>query len=406
MTAVEFGPHGNSELTTRDQVTSQVAHAWLAAHPDIAVTTMDLAKTTQQFITEMFKTGGRRQREALCPHAAAVLDASGITPTEFAPVRSFAKAADMPITYGAMVAAVAYVLAPLAAAVQLARIPVTNAAARLVDPDDEIDRRQLRGFAVAHIRPHAQRVHARIGAGEPVERYLRLILADVDSLAAEVVESARTKNARPNRLDDTAAGRMTRFALAHLPALIDYAAACFGQDADDIIGAALVKLAVQFRNNPALSPGIAYGRTVVNSAANDLHTKRRTRYDHEVCDSEMLERAAGTVDNTTDIDETDAILHIALSAATQLADGQLGPDALAARDVLLHYFLVDPAEIDPRKARLAEHALHLTATDQHGGLRSALGELAANLGFHTAAIDRITALAIDALRSQASKRRR
>jgi len=403
MTAFEFEVAGKGELTTREEVTSQVAHSWLAAHPEIAVTKMDLAKTTQQLITELFKTGGRRQRAALCPHAAAVLDASGISPTEFAPVRSFAKAADMPITYGAMVAAVASVLAPLAAAVQLARIPVSNAAARLVEPGDEIDRRQLRGFVVGHIRPYAQSVHARVGTGQSVERYLRLILADVDTLAAEVVESARTKYARPNRLDDSAAARMTRFALAHLPGLIDYAAACFGQDADDIVGAALVKLAVQFRNNPALSPGIAYGRTVVNSAAKDLHTKRRNRYDHEVCDSDTLERAADIVDDTTGIDEVDTMLHIVLSAAAQLGEGQPGSDALAARDVLLHYFLVDACEVDPRKARLAEHSLQLAATDKQGGIGAALGELATSLGYQTTAIHRITALAIDALRIQTRK---
>ncbi len=404
MTAVEFGPRGNAELTTRDEVASQVAHAWLAAHPDVAVTTVDLAKTTQQLITELFKTGGRRQREALCAHADAVLGASGISPTEFAPVRSFAKAADMPIAYGAMVAAVASVLAPLAAAVQLARIPVTNAAARMVDPVDEIDRRQLRGFVVGHIRPHAQSVHARVGSGESVEGYLRLILADVEALAAEVVESARAKNARPNRLDDAAAARMTRFALGHLPALTGYAAARFGQDADDIIGTALVKIAVQFRNNPELCAGFAWGRAAVDSAAKDLYTKRRNRYDHEVCDSEVLERAAGAVDNTADIDEADTMVHIALAAA-QLAEVQPGPYAGAARDVLLHYFLVDPRDIDPRKARLANQALHLTATDQQGGIGAALGECAATLGYQAPALDQVTALAIAALRSQALKRR-
>lgn len=405
MTAFEFGPRGSSELTNREQVTSQVADAWLAEHPEVAVTKVDLTKTTQQLITELFKTGGLHQREALSAHAAAVLQATGISPAEFAPVRSFAKSADMPIAYGAMVGAVAWVMAPLAAAVQLARIPVTNAAARLVEPDDEIDRSQLRGFAVGHIRPHAQNVHALVGTGESVQQYLRLILADVEALAALIVESARAKNARPNRLDDIAAARMTRFALAHLPALIDYAAACFGQDADDIVGAAMVKIGVQFRNNPDLSPGIAYGRAVVNSAAKDLHTRRRTRYDHEVCDSEMLERSADTGEDAAGVDETDVMLRIVLRAAAQLADGPLGPYALAARDVLLRYFLVDPQEIDPRKARLAERALDLAAADEKGGIGDALGEVAADLGYQGAAIDQITALAIAALRDQARRRR-
>lgn len=51
------------------------------------------------------------------------------------------------------------------------------------------------------------------------------------------------------------------------------------------------------------------------------------------------------------------MMHTVFGAAAQLGEGRPGPDALAARDVLLHYFVADPRESDPRKARLAEHAM-------------------------------------------------
>ncbi len=405
MTAFEVAFGGNGELTTREQVASRVAQSWLAAHPEVEVTTVDLTKTTQQLITELFKTRGRHQREALSEHAVAVLEAAGVGADDFAPVRSFAISADMPPAYGAMIAEVAEVLAPLAAAVQLARIPVADAAARLVHPGEGIDRRQLRGFVVGHLRPHAQHVHARVGAGQSARRYRELIVADVESLAAAVVESARAKNARPNRLDEAAAARMADFARAHLRRLTDYAAASFGQDGDDIIGAALLKIAVQFRNNPGLSAGFAYGRAAVDSVAKDLHIKRRNPHHHEVCDSEVLERAAESTDDAADIDAVDATLRMVLAAAAHLDDSRLGPDASVARQALLGYFLVDPHETDPRRARLADRALHLAPGAQGGGIGAELGEIAGALGCEAAAVDRITALAITALRLQAEERR-
>ncbi|WP_006246345.1 hypothetical protein [Mycolicibacterium tusciae] len=401
MTAFEFEFRGDGELTTWEQVSRQVAEAWLAAHPNLEVTMLDLAKTTQQLITELFKTGGRRQREALSAHAVSVLDVIGVRPEEFAPVRSFAKSADMPVVYGPMAAALAVALAPLAAAVQLARIPVTNAAARLVDSGEGIDRRQLRGFVVGHVRPHAENVHARSGAGESVEGYLRLILADVDALAATVVESTRAKNARATRLDDDAAERATHFVRTHLTALRSYAAARFGQDADDIVGTALLKIAAQFRNNPELRAGFAYGRATVDNAAKDLFKTRQQRQGRDVLDPEGLKRAAGTNDDAADVDEVDVMLRIVLSAAAQLADGQRGSDAPAARETLLRYFLIEPRQIDPRKARLAERALQLAAR-----IDTELGEIAATLASEETAVERITTLAIAALRTQACESRR
>ncbi|ABM16767.1 RNA polymerase sigma factor [Mycolicibacterium vanbaalenii] len=397
---------GNAELTTRETVAAEVAIEWLAAHPHVEVTAVDLSKTLQQFITELFLTGGRRQREALSGHAVAVLDQIGVHPEEFAPVRTFAKSADMPVAYGAMVGRVAEALAPLAAAVQLSRIPVTNAAVGIIEPDEGLDRRQLRGFVVGQVRPHAQQMHARVGAGETVDGYLQLILADIGALATAVVESARAKNARPTRLDDELAERTTHFVRTHRAALMGYATPRFGQDADDIVATALLKVAVQFRNNPKLRIGFAYGKAAVDNAAKDLFTKRKARQGRDILDPELLEWAAGTHDDAADVEEVDVMLRMVLSAAAELADEQLGPDACLARETLLQFFLVDPHEIDPRKARLTERALHLTTANEGNGFRTELGEIAAALGAEDPAIKRITELAVAALRAQADKSRR
>lgn len=399
MTAFEFHSPGKSELTTREMVANGVAHGWLASHPEVEVTTVDLAKTMQQLMTELFRTGGRQQREALSPHAVAVLGEIGVLPEEFAPVRSFAKTADIPVEYGAMLGRLADVLAPLSAAVQLARIPVTNAAAKLLGADESIDRRQLRGFVVGHVRPHAQRVHARVGVGESVDVYLRLILADIEVLAMAVVESARAKYARPDRLEDVAAERAADFTREHLEALMRYAASRFGEEADDVVGSAMLKIVAQFRNNPALRIGRAYGRAAVDSAAKDLFAARQKRLTREAYDSEVLELVAGTSDDVATVDDTDVAVRMVLSAAAQLVD-PVSSEGSVAREALLRYFLVDPREIDPRRARLAEHALGLVAGNGGDGIGAELGAFVAMLGSAGAAVERVTELAISALRTQ------
>lgn len=399
MTAAELDRIGGTELTTRDDVVDRVAAGWLLAHPEVKVTPVNLAKTTQQLITEIFDTAGRRQRRALTGHAVAVLHAAGLAARDFAPVRSFSKSADMSAAYGAMIGAVAAVLAPVAAAVELARIPVTNAAARRLDPGEAADRRQLRGFVVAQVRPHARNLHDQVGAGESAQRYLGLILADVDSLAVAVVESARSKNARPTRLDADAAEQMNSYARTHLKSLIGYAAVRFGQDADDIVGAALVKLAVQFRNRPGRVLGYSYGRDVVDSAAKDFFLKRKERQSNETSDPEALDRVAETADESAGVEGFDLTLRTVMGAMARLAGGPRGSDGWAAREVLQCYFLDEPQESDPRRARLNDRALHLESDG--GDLRGELTEVADTLGFQGSSSDRITAVAIAALGAQA-----
>lgn len=109
---------------------------------------------------------------------------------------------------------------------------------------------RLRGFVVGEVRPHAQDVHALMGTGAYVDAYLQAILADVDRLAAAVVESARAKHARRTLLDNDAAERAGEFGRLQLDALQSHVAARFGQHADDIVGVAMLRMAMQFRNDP------------------------------------------------------------------------------------------------------------------------------------------------------------
>jgi hypothetical protein len=391
----EFEDFNDSERTTRDEAIADATSAWLAAHPDIDVTERDLAKTTQQLVTELFDTGGRRQRVTLSAHAVTVLATIGLRPDQFAPLRTYAKSADMPMRYGAVLGRLAGELAPLAAAVQLARIPVTNAAAELCAAVG-IDRRQLRGFVVGHVRPHAQRMHARVGAGHTVDEYLRLILADSDRLAACVVESARARNARPERLDRAAATRARDFARTHLRALKDYAAMRFGPDADDIVGVAMLKIAVQFRNAATLDIGFAYGKAAVDSAATDYYVAQRARREHELFDPEAMERAAGATDGD-DVDDADVLVRLVMSATATLGDA--GDDHVA-RETLLQFFLVDPRDRDPRRARLAGRALTLMSAHRRGGFEAELRAVAGTLCADAATSRRVATLAVAALRAQ------
>jgi hypothetical protein len=394
----EFEQFDDSQRTTREEMANIAAVAWLSVHPEVDVTARDLNKTTQQLITELFHTGGRRQRVTLSAHAVSVLDGIGVRPDQFAPVRTHAKGADMPMRYGIVLGRLADELAPLAAAVQLARIPVTNAAAEL-GAAAGIDRRQLRGFVVGHVRPHAQRVHARVGAGDTVDGYLRLILADVDRLAAGVVESARAKNARPKRLDSDAAVRVRDYAGAHLPALTAYAGMRFGQEGDDIVGAAMLKIATQFRNDHTLDIGVAYGKAVVDSVATDYYVAQRKRRDHEMCDAEAMERVAVTA-AVHEVDDADALVRLVMSATATLGDAG---DDHTARETLLQFFLVDPRDRDPRRARLAARALGLMSSHRSGAFQAELRAVAGTLGADHATSARVAALAVAALRAQVSQ---
>jgi len=403
MTAAEISIQYDTERTTREAVTDRAAAAWLAAHPEVKVTEVNLSKTLQQLFTELFKTGGRRQREPLSAHAESVLEAIGVPPGQFAPARAFTKSEELPGQYGAMFGRLAEALAALAAAVQLARIPVTNAAAKLVGPGDGIERRQLRGFVVGLVRPHAQKVLARVGCGASAEAYLQEILADVGMLAAAVVDAGKRKNARPTVLSERGAQQFARYAHEHLQALRGFAAARYGEHADDIVGAAIVKLCKAFRTYPDLNIGFAYGRQVIINAANDYFLALNEQRAWETSSPEDLERCAGTTDDEdVAVAAPDAVVRMVLAAAATLDDGSAaGSEAGLARQTLLRYFLADPAEADPRRARLAEHALNvMAAQDESDGFRAELEAIAGTLSPDGAATEHIITLAVTALRAQ------
>lgn len=400
MNAVEKITHGTPERITRETIVDEVAVQWLAEHDHVKVTRADLSKTLQQLLTEMFHTGTQRRREELSVAAKAVLDAAAVDAGGFASARTFTKSADLPDEYGRTFGALATRLAPLAAAIQLARIPVTDAAvARLTASGDtqSIDRRQLRGFVVAHVRPRGQELLARIGVGERAETYLGLLLAEVDDLAAAVVASALRKRSQPDRLDDVGARRLAELLDEHLGRLRREAGARYGAHAEDVVGATLVKLTVAFRNHPDRALNYPFLRTAMISTANDHYNALTQRRIDEFADVDRLELAVG--DRTDEVAARDVAVRMVLSAASALV--REGDDGTIARETLLRCFLADPAELDPRRARLADAALRLAAADDAGrGLSTGLETIATTLVADRRRADRVARVAMTALRAQ------
>lgn len=400
MNTVETFTHSTSERITRETVVGSATSRWLAEQENLAVTAADLSKTVQQLLTELFQTGTQRRRGELSAHARTVLDAAGVDADGFASARTFTKSADLPIEYGRAFDSLATHLAPLAAAIQLARIPVADAAVRRLTASGNaggVDRRQLRGFVVAHVRPRAEELLASIGVGERAETYLRLLLTDVDDIAAAVVASALRKRSQPMRLDDRVAARLADLLGEHLGRLRREAGARYGSHAEDVVGATLVKLTVAFRNHPDRTLSYPFLRTALVSAANDHYNALAQRRIDESADVDRLEFAVG--DRSDEVAARDAAVRTVLSAASALHGA--GDDGIVAREALLRCFLADPSESDPRRARLAESALRLAANDDPGrGLCVGLDAIASTLVTDPGAADRVVRLAMTALRAQ------
>jgi DNA-directed RNA polymerase specialized sigma24 family protein len=391
---------GSEPLTTREAVTNGVAAEWLRLHPQFKVTEANLANTLQQMFTEMFKTGVQHRHDVLSDHAVSVLGLIGVGGKQaFAPARTFSKTADMPVEYGVMFGRLAEVLAPLAAAIQLTRTAVADAAAERLAVEESAradERRRLRGFVVSHVRPYAEQVHARVGANEAVDVYLRLILEELDVLASEVVAAVAVKDAQPKELSQSGSDRLDEFAREHLGQLRRDAAARYGQHAEDIVGATMLKLSKAFRNNPELSVGLPYARRALKHAAIDFFDDLAEQQAHEVCDFENVESLVSSEDATAEVGDVDVVLHWVLSTAATLV--RIGGEAELAAQVLLTYFLADPSEVDPRRARLAERVLDEMRLDGEE-----LGAIAEALVPDQEAANRVIALGIGALRAYVSE---
>lgn len=387
--------------TSREEVIAAVAVDWLARHPEITTTAPDIAKSLNQLLTVLFNTRAERRRTALTDHARAVLRAAGVDVDAFASARAFTKSADMPAAYGTMFAAVAEVLAPLAAAVQLARIPVTDAATRMLQVRESggtPTRRELRGYVVGRVRPHAQQVHASVGSGRSAEEYLALLLEDVDSLAAAVVTGAARRRALPTELSPAGAERLRVCAATHGRRLMHAAAGRYGAQADDIVGGTWLKLAEAFRVNAHLDIGYAYVHRTMESVANDHFARGAV---HTVRDIPLPEgdRVEYGVEDSPPVDTVDLVVRCVLDAAQRLECDADAESVLAGR-VLRIVLLADPAQRDPRRAAIAVRIRRLCSDGWAGDIIADTVRAAAHaLTEDRTSADRVAALAIRALRS-------
>lgn len=396
------GINASNPLTTREAVVVGVAADWLESRPDVSVTVVDLSKTLQQLITEIFATGRQRNRTGLSAHALSALEVTDIDRVEFAQARAFAKTADMPVTCGQIFGKLAEHLVPLAIAIQLARPAVADAAQRLVTRTGlPLRRPELRGFVVSRVRQHAQELHARFGTTESADGYLRLVLRDTDFLAEQVVARARGKRQQCLVLSPSAGKQAEQYAREHISRLRAVAGP-LGHDGEDAVGQALLKLVIAFRNRPDLAADFAFGRRALENAIIDQRSAVSNRWHRERPASEELELLAGVSDEGAVMTEiADTVLRRVLAAAGSLAgDSELEPQL--ARQALLRYFLVDPEVLDPHRAQLAQHVLRLSGTGVKGRgdeVGAGLREIVSTLTPSRAAVPRISALAIAALRS-------
>lgn len=396
---------GGWQQTTRDRVTTAVAAEWMGAHPQYPITDTDLAKTVKQLLTEVFQTGRQRARTPLSEHARTLLSDVGADTAAFAAARTYSTGADMPAEHARTFGALAERIAPLAAAIQLARIPVTNAAVRapgIEGGPHSIDRRVLRGFVVAEVKLRAVKIHAEIGAAESADTYLQWILADLTALAAGVVAAAGAKLARPSVLTDHGAQRLDAYARAHL-ARLSRAAHSYGQDADEVLGDTMLKLTTAFCGNPDLDADYSYARAALGNRATDIARAARHRQANEFSDEAEVAATARDHEGASLVDAVDLVVRMVLKAAESLADTDAASERALARLALLRYFLIDPEIVDPRRARLGAHVMALSAPDgrdKDEEMVTGLGTVAAGLSHDRRVAGRICTLAVRTLRAR------
>lgn len=400
MNAIENG-FESSPLTTRIAVVNRVAAGWLESHPEIAVTTDNLAKTLQQILTEVFLTGRQRCRRSLSGYAVSLMQAAAVDPKEVASARTFSQSADLPARYTRIFTELATLLAPLAAAVQLSRSAVADAAFALVNSSGNplgITRLGLRGYVESRVCQHALRIHEGSGYGQAAHVYLQRLLEDVDELAAAVVRAATDKACQSGRLSDRSRASFEEFIDAY-GARLWAESKKYGSAAEEIHSRALEKMAVAYRNNPSLDAGFAYAKTVLKNAWNSHNEKKSGRSEVLL---ENFERAnvpepvhPDHGDQSTVID---TIVRRLLGVAESL-QSSTSTEATQASELLINYFFVDPTRrCDPHQAELAERVWELTDTTNGAELEKGLRELAKELFSTPASAAQIAKMVIKALR--------
>ena len=393
-----------SPLWTRAGVTAEVAAGWLCVHPEYKITSKDLSKFVQQLVTELLQTGRQRGRNRLAPHVQSLLRQVGVETDDFAAARTATIRGDLPRDEALVFGRLAELLAPLAVAIQLARTPVADAAAKVLaagHPDNGLTRRELRGFVVSQVRRRAQEVHAEVGTGNNPDTYLKLILADIDLLAAAVVTAALDSRGVPATVGADATARLAAFAAEHLLELRRVARR-YGSDAEDIVAQTMLKLTLALRNDPDRTLDIGYVRTALATTATDFAAKAAQRAAREMTDTEAVDREDTLRDDTLVVDAADTMLHLVLDAAAALGNSGVESEQTLARQTLLRYFLDEPEVADMRRARLAAHVLELTAGCTRGRDEVTIGleTVATSLAPNPTAARRVCRLALTALRSR------
>lgn len=395
-------PNGfeSSPLTTRIAVVDRVAAEWLTSHPEIPVTAANLSKTLQQMLTGVFLTGQQRGRRNLSLYAESLIHAAAVDAKEVASARTFSKSADLPACYAAVFAKLSTLLAPLAAAVQLSRSAVADAAFALVKRSGAqlgITRLGLRGFVEGQVRPHALRIHERVGYHRSAHDYVRLVLEHTDQLANEVVGAATRKASQSPRLSDQSQAGFEKCFRAYGAEVLAEAER-YSSDPDELFSRTIQKLAIAYRNNPDLEADLAYCERVLKNVWFSFQKERASR---PVVVSDEPERANSREPiqdaSCDEIAGIDAIVRRLLGVAESLSESA-APEGTLASELLVNYFFVDPTVYDPRHAELADRIWELADAENSSELEKGLCELARKLFSCGASVQQIVKMVIKALR--------
>lgn len=320
---------------TRDQHLSIAARAWLDARPDtrVGVTPVLLARVlgqVQTFVLAKPDHGG-----SLGDRGRAVIASAGIPELAALGLRAMTKSQDVPDDLVAHQRTLAEHLAPLAAAILLARTPTIDLGAAMARCDGQLQepgslggtvtRTQLKDRVVSSLTQEALAVLGEAGAGLPTATYLDLLLVRAPRAARASYERALADLEDLPPLTPAARARLEAVVARELPRLRRRAAQLTRttDQADELLGRTLLKVGQRLQRKPgfAISGAYVMGALTLNArtpppAADTAHSLTSTG---EVPEDAMSE--AGPDD-----------LHVTLARAVHRAAAELAHDTSTASE--------------------------------------------------------------------------
>lgn len=276
-------------FTSRSAQLYAVADAWVASQPILGITVPNLAKSLDHLVTHFLASGPANRGHALPGGALDLYSRTGVNPLDAAVCRSFAKRADIAESFGVVFRTLATELAPLAAAVQLARTPCQERAIELSreaglyreagSQEAPITLEKVKDRIVSVLTPLA--VDEYVAApGLTWDAYLNVLLrghvADVGAIVFRKLVAATDGRFPTTEEHDVLVDFERLWGAVASERLVRLAAKICGDAAEDAVQDAAVRVLRWVRKNPGFehpSPA-AWLQRVVSHTAKDQAVKR------------------------------------------------------------------------------------------------------------------------------------